>query len=192
VGWALASRRADRVASLTAVSTPHPAAVVASLVRSTQALRLTYMACFQAPVVPERLLLARDGAALRRGLERAGLPSDRAAHWTRRMQEPGVLTAALGWYRAIPLGRGFGAGTVDVPTTLLHGRHDPFATPAAVRATSRFVRGRYRSLAVDTGHWVPETRPELLARVVLGTVRAARSEGGDDTRPDTLRRYGRG
>ncbi|WP_298459310.1 alpha/beta fold hydrolase [uncultured Cellulomonas sp.] len=173
VAWALASRRADRVASLTALSTPHPAAVVRSLTRSLQPLRSWYMAAFQLPGFPERLLLADDGARLRRTLVSTGLAEDRAAAYTRRMQEPGALTAALAWYRAIPLGRGFGAGTVRVPTAYLSGRHDPFFAPAAVRGTARYVRGRFRSVALDAGHWVPEAEPDRVADVVTSLARAA-------------------
>lgn len=171
VAWAFAGRRADRTASLTALSTPHPAAAVHSLTRSTQALRSWYMAGFQLPRLPERLLLADDGARLRRALVTSGLEQSRADHYTRRMLEPGALTAALAWYRAIPLGRGFSAGVIRVPTTLVHGRRDPFFSPTAVRATGRYVRGPFRSVGVDIGHWVPEQVPERVAEVVLSAVR---------------------
>ena len=171
VAWAFASRRADRTASVTALSTPHPAAVVHSLVRSTQALRSSYMAGFQVPGLPERLLLADDGARLRRALRSSGLSETRADHYVRRMLEPGALTAALGWYRALPVSRGFGAGVVRVPAALVVGRRDPFFSPVAARATGRYVRGPFRSLGLDVGHWVPEEAPERVAEVVLGMVR---------------------
>ena len=172
VAWTFGSRRADRTLSLTALSTPHPAAMVSSLTRSTQALRSSYMAAFQLPRLPERVLLADDGARLRRALTSSGLSSDRADHYTRRMQEPGALTTALNWYRAIPLGGSYGAGTVHVPTAFVYGKRDPFFSPTAVRATARYVRGRFRAVAVESGHWVPEQEPGRVADVVLGLVRS--------------------
>lgn len=173
VAWTFASREADRTLSLTALSTPHPAAMIRSIVRSSQALRSSYMAGFQLPRLPERLLLADDGARLRRALLTSGLAPDRADHYTRRMLEPGALTAALNWYRAIPFGRGYGAGIVHVPTAFVHGRRDPFFAPAAVRETGRYVRGPLRVVGVDSGHWVPEQDPGRTARVALSQLARA-------------------
>jgi pimeloyl-ACP methyl ester carboxylesterase len=186
VAWTFASREADRTLSLTALATPHPAAMIRSLVRSSQALRSSYMAGFQLPWVPERLLLADDGARLRASLVGSGLSPERAEHYTRRMLEPGALTAALSWYRAIPFGRGYGAGMVRVPTAFVHGRRDPFFAPAAVRETGRYVRGRLRVVGVDAGHWVPEQSAPLTADVVVGLVRrdagtAAKHSGATGT-----------
>ena len=149
VAWTLGSRHPDRTLSVTALSTPHPAAMVRSLSRSGQALRSSYMAGFQVPRLPERLLLADDGARLRRALVRSGLEEARVEHYVRRMQEPGALTCALGWYRGIPASRGFGAGIVRVPTAFVHGRHDPFFSAAAVRGTGRYVRGHLRTVGLN-------------------------------------------
>lgn len=177
VAWALASRRSDRTASLTVLSTAHPAAMVRALTRSTQALRSAYVGAFQVPWLPERVLLARDGALLRRLLERSGLPAELAAHDVARMREPGALTAALGWYRAIPRGRDLAAGTVHVPTVLLTGSRDRFFAPASVEGTRRLVRGPYAHQVLPAGHWLPETRAADVVDAVLGQVRAGEGPG---------------
>ena len=96
VAWALAAGHPERVRSATVLSTPHPAAMRQGVLRGTQALRSTYVAGLQVPALPERLLLARSGAALRALLVRGGLPADLAAGYARRMAEPGALSAALG------------------------------------------------------------------------------------------------
>jgi pimeloyl-ACP methyl ester carboxylesterase len=171
VAWVFGSRRAERTLSVTALSTPHPAAVIASLHRSTQPLRSSYMAAFQLPFLPERLLLADDGARLRRTLVASGLSAGRADYYTRRMLEPGALTAGLNWYRGIPLSRGFGAGTVRVPTALVYGKRDQFFSPTAVRRTGRYVQGSLRVIGLDTGHWVPEHAATDVAAVVAQLVR---------------------
>ncbi len=171
VGWTFASRFPDRTLSLAALASPHPSAMAWSLTRSTQGLRSAYMAAFQLPWLPERLLLADDGARLRRALVRSGLPPERAHHYTRRMQEPGAMTAALHWYRGVPLVPGHLAGEVQAPTALVHGRHDRFFTDAALRATGSHVRGPLRSVRLDTGHWIPEAAPEQVAEVVRSLVR---------------------
>ncbi|PPK94268.1 pimeloyl-ACP methyl ester carboxylesterase [Kineococcus xinjiangensis] len=178
VAWALAGRHPQRVASLTALSTPHPEAMRAALPRG-QALRSAYMGFFQLPRVPEALLLARDGARLRQGLRSSGLPEPLAQRYARRMLEPGALTAALAWYRALPVqgagrarpaGGSDGRGFVPVPVTYLSGRRDPFFAPAAVRGTGNHVTGRFTHRELDCGHWLPEKRPEQVARAVLEQV----------------------
>jgi pimeloyl-ACP methyl ester carboxylesterase len=56
---------------------------------------------------------------------------------------------------------------VDVPVTYLHGRRDPFYSPTAVTRTADHVRGPFRRIALDTGHWIPELAPEAVADAVL-------------------------
>ncbi len=172
VAWPLAGRHADRVLSITALSTPHPAAMKAAGL--AQVMRSSYMALFQVPALPEALALARDGAAMRALLSRSGLPDDAVERYAARMCEPGTLAGALGWYRGLVASRTYRAGAITVPTTYLWGRHDPFFAPAAAGATGQYVRGAFRSVEVDTGHWLPETRPHEVAHAVLGHVHAAR------------------
>jgi pimeloyl-ACP methyl ester carboxylesterase len=183
VAWALASRRPHRTASLTVLSTAHPAAMVRAVVRGSQGLRSWYVGGLQVPWLPERLLLARGGARLRAALERTGLPPELAAHDVERMREPGALTAAIAWYRAIPLSRGFTAGVVDVPTVLVTGAQDRFFAPASVEGTRRYVRGPYEHRSLRAGHWVPETRAAAVVRAVLAQVRATRVVLPDAYRP---------
>lgn len=162
VGWALAAQHPERVESLTAASVPHPRALARSLLSSPQALRSAYVAAFQLPAAPESLL----GPRLEVLLRRSGLPAAEAARYAARMQEPGALTGALNWYRALPLSR-TGTGPVDVPTTYAWGNRDPALGRRAAELTAEHVRGPYRFAELDAGHWLPETRPELLARLVV-------------------------
>ncbi|MFC8192370.1 alpha/beta fold hydrolase [Cellulomonas sp. NPDC057328] len=170
VAWAVAAREPDRTASLTALGTPHPASMRAGLLRG-QAVRSSYVGFFQLPGVPERLLLADGGARLRSSLTRAGLEADRADRYVARMREPGALTAALAWYRALPVPSGGGTARVEVPTTYVAARRDPFFAPASVAATGRYVDGDYLHVALDADHWLPEHRPADVAAAVLGNVR---------------------
>lgn len=90
VAWAFAHRHPGRTASLTVLGTPHPAALRHGLRRSGQALRSAYVLGFQVPWLPERVLLGRDGAGLRRALTRSGLEPARAQHYLDRMRAPGT------------------------------------------------------------------------------------------------------
>jgi pimeloyl-ACP methyl ester carboxylesterase len=162
VGWTLAAQHPRRVASLTVASVPHPQALSRSLLNSPQALRSAYVGLFQLPRLPEALLAPRLEPLLRR----SGLPGAEAARYAARMREPGALTAALNWYRALPLSRSR-TGTVAVPTTYAWGNRDGALGRRAAELTEEHVTGPYRFVELDAGHWLPETRPAELARLLL-------------------------
>ncbi|MDP9394149.1 MAG: alpha/beta fold hydrolase [Actinomycetota bacterium] len=172
VAWRLASAHAARVSAVTVLATAHPAAMVSALSRSTQALRSAYVGLFQLPVLPERLLLGGGGAPLRALLVGSGLPRDRADHYVSRMLEPGALSAALAWYRAVPLaGRDGTAGRARVPVTYVRGGREPAITARAAELTAGYVRAPYRHVEwPDAGHWLPETRAREVAELILEAV----------------------
>jgi pimeloyl-ACP methyl ester carboxylesterase len=174
VGWALAAWHPDRVRSLTAISVPHPQAMTRALVTSDQGLRSYYMALFQLPVLPERLILANEAAPLRRMLSRGGLPDAAVERYVGRMREPGALTGALGWYRAIPWSARQRVGAIRVPTLHLWSTGDAFLGRAATEDTARFVDAPYRLEVLEgVGHWIPELAADVVADLVTAHVRAA-------------------
>jgi pimeloyl-ACP methyl ester carboxylesterase len=172
--WALGAWHPDRVRTLTVLSVPHPGAMSKALISSDQALRSSYVGLFQVPVLPERLLLAGNGAALRRMLRHGGLPREAVDHYVSRMQEPGALTAALGWYRALPVSSRDPVGTVRVPTLHLWSTGDAFLGRAATEDTARFVDAPYRLEVLDgVTHWIPELAADRVAELVTAHVRTA-------------------
>jgi pimeloyl-ACP methyl ester carboxylesterase len=169
VAWALAAGRPELLRTLTVVSTPHPRALVEASVRSTQALKSWYIGAFQLPVLPERLLLARDAAVLRRLLR--GLPAETVDAYVAGMREPGALTAALNWYRALPYGAPRG-GRITTPTLYVWGGRDPALGEAAALRTGAHVHGPYEFVALPgAGHWIPEKNPGELVERFLAHVR---------------------
>ncbi len=174
VAWALGAWHRDRVRTLTAVSVPHPAAMAKAVTTSDQALRSYYMALFQLPVLPERVLLAGDAAVLRRFLRHDGLPAEFLDHYIERMREPGALSAALGWYRALPFGARDGVGRVRVPTLHVWGARDFALNRTGTEATAQFVDAPYRlEVMDDVTHWVPELVPDRLAELIATHVRTS-------------------
>jgi pimeloyl-ACP methyl ester carboxylesterase len=174
VAWALGAWHPDRLRTLTALSVPHPGAMAKAMVTSDQALRSYYMGLFQLPVLPERLLLARGGRALRGMLRNGGLSREAAAHYVARMQEPGALSAALGWYRAMPFQTRDRVGTVRVPTLHVWSTEDAFLGRAGIEATAAFVDAPYRLEILDgVSHWIPELAADRVAELVTAHVRTA-------------------
>ena len=167
VAWAAAAWRPERVRTLTALSVPHPRAMTAAAARG-QALRSWYFLLFQRPGLAERALA--PGSRLWRAAL-TGLPAESQARYTARMSEPGALTAALSWFRALFADRSDGTvrvGHVTVPTLYVWGTRDPAIGRASALATPAFVTGPYRFEAVvGAGHWLPETSADRVAPVLL-------------------------
>jgi pimeloyl-ACP methyl ester carboxylesterase len=168
VAWGVAGRHPDRVHTLTVLSTPHPEAFARAVRSGSQLARSWYLAAFQVPRLPEAVL----GRGLGPWLARTGLPAPDVTRTVARMQEPGALTAALAWYRALRHSGREHFPTVRVPTTYVWGRRDPALGRVGAELTRASVSAPYRFVELDAGHWLPETRPVQVTSVLLDRIRA--------------------
>lgn len=175
VGWALAAAHPARVRTLTAVSVPHPAAYAWALLNDTdQQQRSAYIRLFQIPGKAEEVLLGEDARRLRAVY--APLAPETAEVHLRAMREPGALTAALAWYRAMAGAPGLGmqAPTVTVPTTFVWSTDDIAVGRAAAQRCGDHVTGPYRMVELaGISHWIPEQAPDALAEAVLARITEA-------------------
>lgn len=173
VAWAVAIAAPGRVASLTVLATPHPAALRAAMVRSGQLLRSWYIGAFQMPGLPERFLAGRVGSVMRR----AGLPEAEARRYDERFRTAADLRGPINWYRAAArsaglMGRSRADQVVKVPTTYVWGNRDAALGRAAAQTSGRHVTGPYRFVELDSSHWLPEEQPEAVAAAILERVRS--------------------
>ncbi|MDQ4133022.1 MAG: alpha/beta hydrolase [Actinomycetota bacterium] len=171
VAWRLASRFPDRVRTLTAVSVPHPVAVVEALASGSgdQAARSAYIAFFRQEGLSEKLLSAAEGAGLRALFANTGY-TDRTAmeRYVERLLEPGALTAALNWYRALGAEWAVDLQPITVPTLFVWSTDEPAIGREAVEACERYVEGPYRMEVLEgVGHWIPEEAADDLNRLLL-------------------------
>lgn len=170
VAWNLAARHPDRVRTLTAVSVPHPRAMADAITNDAeQQARSAYIGLFREVGRAEEMLLADDGAALRGLL--AGVGADRVERYVAPMREPGALTAALNWYRALNWDNL--AGPVTVPTTFVWSDGDVAIGGTAARACADHVTGDFRFVTLEgVTHWIPEEAPAALAEAALARIRS--------------------
>ncbi len=168
IAWLLAGNHADRVASVTVLSTPHPGALSRALRTADQRRRSWYMAAFQVPTVPERVLASRFHLVM----ARMGLPLDEMARYAARLASPAALTGPINWYRAAGTSS-VPAHRVTVPATYVWGSDDPALGRTAAELTREHVTGDYVFIELDANHWLPETRPEECAAAIVDRVRSA-------------------
>lgn len=180
VAWQVGGRHGDRVRTLTAVSTPHPAAMGMALAGQTggdQAERSSYIALFREPDSQDRLL-ADDAQVLRLLYLASGMPAGREAPYVEALGTPEALGAALNWYRAADLSLVEGLGPVRSPTMYVWSTEDPALGREAAEATASFVAGPYRFEVLEgVGHWIPEQQPDRLNALLLDHFGGSRSAG---------------
>ncbi|HEX2698876.1 MAG TPA: alpha/beta hydrolase [Acidimicrobiales bacterium] len=175
VAWLVAAHYPQRVRTLTAVSTPHPAAFAAAVAGGDpdQLARSAYIEMLRKEGAAEEALLAGDGAGLQGVLVAAGYPEpEKTGEYVRLLSEPGALTGALNWYRAVSVteaaARSAGALKVEVPTLYVWGDADPALGRMAAEGSAAFVEGPYHfEEMAGVGHWIPEEVPDDLNRLLL-------------------------
>jgi pimeloyl-ACP methyl ester carboxylesterase len=166
VAWVVAGRHADRVLTLTSLSTPHLDAFARSLREGEQRELSSYMDFFRS-AGSEAAFLARDGAMLRGFF--AVLGDEVAGEYVRFLSagDGATLTGGLNWYRANQLG-GQELGPIAVPTLFIWGTDDPALGREAADWTAHHVTGPYRYEVLDgAGHWLAEERAGDVTRLLL-------------------------
>ena len=171
VAWGLAANHPERVRTLTAISVPHPAAYSWALQNDPEQRELSrYVALFQVAGKAEEVLLADDARRLREMFR--PLPPDEVEVFIRPLLEPGALTAALNWYRAMTPSDLAGVGPVGVPTTYLWGSDDLGVSRAAAEKCGEWVAEPFRFVELaGVSHWAPEQAPQIVAAEILTRIR---------------------
>jgi pimeloyl-ACP methyl ester carboxylesterase len=172
LAWIVATGNPDRVRTLAVVSTPHPLALERALAGAdpSQAAQGAATDAFRVPEVPERLLLGADGSGsgLATVLTETGLDDEDARMYVAALTEPGALTAALNWFRAMDRGALDGLGPVLVPTLYVWSTGDDAFGRAAAESTAAFVGGPYTfEVLENVSHWIPEMAPVELSELLI-------------------------
>ena len=167
IAWNVAMVDPARIISLTAVSVPHPVAYAIALANDPdQQQKSQYIQFFRQPGVAEQVLLAND-AALLRGIYGSGPASAHADSYVALLSEPGALTAALNYYRALGIA-GAGGSPVAVPTLYVWSTGDTALGRHGAELTADYVTGPYRFVVLDgVSHWVPEDAAAELSGLLL-------------------------
>jgi pimeloyl-ACP methyl ester carboxylesterase len=178
VAWQVAGRYADRLRTLTIVSVPHPAAFSKALAGDgDQRDRSSYINLFRQEGKAEEVLLGDDARALRGMFSGSGLADD-VEEYVQVMQQPGALTAALNWYRAMDVSMAQGMGPITTPTMFVWSTNDIALGRDAAEDTANHVEGPYRFEVLEgISHWVPEQAADDLSRLMLEHLKTAEAAG---------------
>jgi pimeloyl-ACP methyl ester carboxylesterase len=89
------------------------------------------------------------------------------------LTEPGALTAALNWYRAMDGSALTGLLPICVPTLYVWSTGDEAFGWAAAQNTAECVQGPYTFEVLDNvSHWIPEMAPVELSALLIRHLKA--------------------
>jgi pimeloyl-ACP methyl ester carboxylesterase len=181
VGWHLAARRPELVRSWTAVSTTNPTALNEVLARDAeQRERFAYMRFFRLEGIAEEKLLA-DGGRRLKAMYGGHVDARRVAEDVAFFAQPGVLTAALSWYRAMSRDDGAGLPRMTVPTSYVWGSEDLAFGREAAELSGDYVDAPYRFVPLEgASHWLPDEVPDTLAEVISERIASVPPSAGAD------------
>ena len=169
VAWATAHRHPQRLASLTVLSRPHPAAFRRAFRDNAdqQQHRSRHHKAFHDPSTADALL-EDDGRRLKLNLANNGVPEASIADYYSVLGTRPALESALAWYRAAGALTATQVGTITVPTLYIWGDADATVGPSAARWTAEHVTGPYRFEALPgVGHFATDQAPAAVTRLVL-------------------------
>ncbi len=162
VAWCFAIADMRPLERLVILNVPHPLCFRAALGHWRQRRKSWYIGLFQLPALPERLLSAGGGQAVRRMFGGVPIPPEVMAVYTSQITEPGAATAMLNWYRAMRLGAGMPKldRVITVPTLVIWGEQDVALDVICLDGTERYVSDLRVERLAGVSHWVQQHAPE--------------------------------
>jgi pimeloyl-ACP methyl ester carboxylesterase len=161
VAWGVAGVAPERVRTLTALSTPHPAALATALADTTSC---QYQASAYFDVLSQPNASLASLAQIGVGFD--GVPQHAIdEYFAKVLSQPDVLNAALNWYRANLANRALTGtiGAIALPTLYMWGKADVTFCRETAEDTENYVEARYRFVPLEgAGHWLPEAASEAV------------------------------
>ncbi|MDB4944409.1 MAG: Epoxide hydrolase [Labilithrix sp.] len=171
VAWNVAERYPELVERLGICNVPHPLAMARGLRTLRQLKKSWYIFFFQLSGISERAIAARDFERVREMFREDGIPNDDLEPYISALKMPGALTAMLSYYRAavrrVLAGRPPEVKTVSCPVLVIWGDKDRALGKELADPPARFVPNARVVHIPDATHWVQNSAPEEVSRLLL-------------------------
>jgi epoxide hydrolase 4 len=183
VAWWVAITHPERVERLAILNAPHPVAFRRHLwTHPGQLLRSWYVFFFQLPLLPEANFRRGSYKILAQALRSTSRPGafrdEDLDEYRRAWSEPGALRAMIHWYRAAL--RHPPAAPADprvrVPTLLIWGMRDRFASPKLVDASLSYCDDARVERIDAATHWVQHEEPDRVNRLLIDFLGGSRPD----------------
>ncbi len=172
IAWSFAETFPAMVSQLIVLNIPHPVRFFEGLRGPQQLLRSAYIFLFQLPVLPELLFQLGDYQVFdltfrKTTVNKAAFTDADVEAYKNAFAKPGVLTAALNYYRNIfqaPAVRS--PSVLEVPTLLIWGEDDLYLGKELTYDTEKYVRDFQVQYIPHCSHWVQQEQPELVNQYI--------------------------
>jgi pimeloyl-ACP methyl ester carboxylesterase len=183
LAWAFASERIRPLARLVIMNVPHPG-VFAKILRTSAAQRRKswYIAFFQLPWLPEWVLTANGGRAIKRAfidsaVDKSRFPDEVLDHYAANARRPGAIRGMVNWYRAAVR---FGSTErvwpdIETPTLIIWGEQDIALGVETLEGTDGYVRDLTIRRLPNASHWVQQDAPEAVNAILTDWLTAPSS-----------------
>ncbi|GAB4216079.1 MAG: alpha/beta hydrolase [Synechococcales cyanobacterium] len=184
IAWYWAERFPEQVRQLVVLNSPHPACWRRELLSNwDQWRRSWYMLFFQLPWLPEWLLERNLGEWVQRLFQETAIRKGAFSrldvqHYQRALAKPGVMQAALNYYRewihprhwqrwiTEPLRQ------IEIPTMVIWGEDDFALSPRLVEGLDDYCRDELRVEVIpECGHWIQQEAPQTVNRLLVEFLR---------------------
>lgn len=170
VACSVATLYPERIEKLVLISAPHPmASIKYNKINKTQKYKSWYIAFFQLPRLPERLLKAFHYRALVKNMP-ASLSPEMIERYRSGWSQPNAVHTMVNWYRGLLDGmraREIEYGSIDIPTHIMWGEKDKYLEVGlAELSLAQCTKGRL-TVFDNTGHWVMHERPKEVSALLL-------------------------
>ncbi|AUD12526.1 MULTISPECIES: alpha/beta fold hydrolase [unclassified Planococcus (in: firmicutes)] len=173
VAWHLAASKPEYVKKLIAINIPHPTAMPRVFMKNPlQWLKSSYMAFFQLPEVPEKLMAANDFESMKQAMKGTARPDaftdQELERYKDAWSQPGALTGMLNWYRAIRKGSllQMPKAPLRMPVRIIWGLGDQFLSPMLATESLKFCENAELVWVGEATHWVHHEQPEIVNRLI--------------------------
>jgi pimeloyl-ACP methyl ester carboxylesterase len=182
LAWVFAMRYPKMTERLIVLNAPHPWAFMRELRTLRQLRKSWYMFIFQIPWLPDYMLGRNHAQTIGRllsesAVQKAAFPPDVLQQYQEAMSKPGVLTAALNYYRASFRSTfRFGSARtiytdarslIHTPTLLIWGEQVVALGIELTYGLEQWVPTIQIQRLPDSGHWVQQEKPAKVNELML-------------------------
>lgn len=175
IAWTFAGMYPAGLGKLVIMNAPHMQIYTEKVWRTSQMFRSLYVALFQLPALPERLLAANDYRVLRMMFKRMPAKKDAFSNadiacYITALATPGALKAALDYYRENLRSDGMAlasAARTNAETLVIWGMQDPALGAFLLDGLERFAPRLQIHRIAHASHWVQNEAPEEVNKVLL-------------------------
>lgn len=183
VAWTFAMRFPELLERLAILNVPHPVTFLRALKTFRQLRKSWYVFFFQIPWLPERGFRANHYASLRKILRKDPANPDAFSEediekYVEAAAQPGALTAAINYYRAMfrtkPSKVSGELRPITAPTLVIWGEQDNYLGAELADPPPKWVTSVRVERLPDASHWVQCDRPERVNTLLLDFLREPR------------------